>query len=209
MWPHIQRAGARSTLQSGRPRLPTMPARSSGDLPAAAVDTGLVLKVLEPIWTAKHETARRLRARIESVLDWAKVRGYRSGENPARWKGHLSESLAKPANVHVVKHHPALPYSEVPELIAELRARDDRDARALELSYPDGFTRGRNYRRARGRVRFGWADLDNPRESNEAEGKSQDHTVSSAVERRGGGGCPTRGGERGTALPPLPRHVPR
>jgi len=104
-----------------------------GGFTAAAVDTGLVLKVLEPIWTTKHETARRLRARIESVLDWARARGYREGENPARWKGHLSELLPKSADVHIVKHHPALPYAEVAELIAELRARDDRDARALEL----------------------------------------------------------------------------
>jgi integrase len=104
-----------------------------GALPVAAVDTGLVLKALEPIWITKHETARRLRARIESVLDWAKARHYREGENPARWKGHLSKLLPKPSNVHTVKHHPALPYAEIPELIAELRARDDRDARALEL----------------------------------------------------------------------------
>jgi integrase len=104
-----------------------------GRLPVAAVDTGLVLKVLEPIWTTKHETARRLRARIESVLDWARARGYREGENPARWKGHLSELLPKSTEVHIVKHHPAMPYAEVSGLIAELRKRDDRDARALEL----------------------------------------------------------------------------
>ena len=209
MWPHIQRAGARSTLQSGRPRLPTMPARSSGDLPAAAVDTGLVLKVLEPIWTAKHETARRLRARIESVLDWAKVRGYRSGENPARWKGHLSR-VAGEARQRSRRQAPSrVALFGSPRVDCRTPGARRPGRAGAGVSYPDGFTRGRNYRRARGRVRFGWADLDNPRESNEAEGKSQDHTVSSAVERRGGGGCPTRGGERGTALPPLPRHVPR
>ena len=75
-----------------------------GKLPAAVVDTGLVLKVLEPIWTTKHETAKRLRARIESVLDWARARGYREGENPVRWKGHLSELLPKSSDVHIVKH---------------------------------------------------------------------------------------------------------
>jgi integrase len=104
-----------------------------GRLPVAAVDTDLVLKVLEPLWTAKHETARRLRARVESVLDWAKARGYRDGYNPAQWKGHLSELLPKTTEVHIVKHHPALPYTEVSGLIAALRKRDDRDARALEL----------------------------------------------------------------------------
>jgi integrase len=104
-----------------------------GALPVASVDTGLVLKALEPIWTTKHETARRLRARIESVLDWARARGYREGENPARWKGHISELLPKSSDVHAVRHHSALPYAEIGGLVAELRARDDRDARCLEL----------------------------------------------------------------------------
>jgi integrase len=66
-------------------------------------------------------------------LDWAKARGYREGENPARWKGHLSELLPKSSNVHAVKHHPALAYAEISSLVAELRTRDDRDARCLEL----------------------------------------------------------------------------
>src|SRR6266436_3337487 len=104
-----------------------------GKLSVAKVDTALVLKVLMPIWTTKHETARRLRARIESVLDWARANHYREGENPARWKGHLDKILDKPENVHIVKHHPALPYKDVAKLIAKLRARDDRDARCLEL----------------------------------------------------------------------------
>jgi integrase len=104
-----------------------------GNIPVAMVDTPLVLEVIKPIWLAKHETARRLRARIESVLDWATAHHYREGPNPARWKGHLSEALDKTDNVHIVAHHPALPYTEVGKLIAELRARDDRDARCLEL----------------------------------------------------------------------------
>jgi integrase len=104
-----------------------------GALPIAAVDTGLVLKALEPIWTTKHETARRLRSRIENVLDWAKARGFREGENPARWKGHLSELLPKSSNIHTARHHPALPYAEISSLVAGLRSRDDRDARCLEL----------------------------------------------------------------------------
>ena len=75
-----------------------------------AVDTGLVLKVLEPIWTTKPETASRLRGRIESILDFAKVRGYRDGENPARWRGHLDKLLPARSKVREVEHHAALPY---------------------------------------------------------------------------------------------------
>jgi hypothetical protein len=104
-----------------------------GKLPVAMVDTPLVLKVLKPIWTTKHETAKNLRQRIESVLDWATAHRYREGPNPARWKGHLSQILAKSVDVHVVKNHPAAPYQQVGGLVIELRARDDRDARCLEL----------------------------------------------------------------------------
>lgn len=64
-----------------------------GPLPVQDVDTGLVLKILEPIWSTKAETASRLRGRIENILDWAKARGYRTGENPARWRGHLNQLL--------------------------------------------------------------------------------------------------------------------
>ena len=66
-----------------------------GSLPIQAIDTALVMKVLEPIWSEKTETASRVRGRIESVLDWAKVRGYRAGENPARWRGHLDKLLPR------------------------------------------------------------------------------------------------------------------
>jgi integrase len=104
-----------------------------GSLPVAEIDTGLVLKVLEPIWTSKMETARRVRGRIETVLDWAGVRGYRSGDNPARWKGHLAEVL--PArSVSAQPHHAALPYDELPTFMAELRARSGSGARALEFT---------------------------------------------------------------------------
>src|SRR5262249_53098483 len=76
-----------------------------GTLPVQAVDTGLVLKVLEPIWTAKPETASRVRGRLESILDFAKVRGHRDGENPARWRGHLDKLLPARAKVRKVEHH--------------------------------------------------------------------------------------------------------
>src|SRR5829696_10033289 len=81
-----------------------------GDLSVAAVDTGLVLKALEPIWPTKPETAGRVRGRIEAVLDWAKARGYRDDENPARWRGHLDKLLPNRRKVRAVKNHAALPY---------------------------------------------------------------------------------------------------
>jgi len=76
-----------------------------GDLPVDAVDLKLVLAILEPIWHAKPETASRLRGRLETVLDWAAVRGYRQGDNPARWRGHLDKLLPARAKVRKVEHH--------------------------------------------------------------------------------------------------------
>jgi integrase len=105
-----------------------------GKLPVASVDTALVLDVLNPIWSAKTETAKRVRGRVESVLDWAKVRGYRNGENPARWRGHLDKLLPKPSKVAKVEHHAALPYGEIGAFMADLRKRDGTSARALEYS---------------------------------------------------------------------------
>jgi integrase len=104
-----------------------------GDLPVASVDIGLVSKVLEPHWASKTETMSRLRGRIETILDWAKVRGYRSGENPAAWKGNLKSLLPAPAKVKRVEHHAALPYAEMPTFMSELRAKDGVAARALEF----------------------------------------------------------------------------
>lgn len=104
-----------------------------GDLSVADVDTTLVMKALEPIWTTKNETAARLRGRIESVLDWATVRGYRMGENPARWKGHLDHLLAKPSKVKKVVHHPALPYAEMPAFMQFLRSEGGTVFYALQL----------------------------------------------------------------------------
>jgi integrase len=104
-----------------------------GALPVQAVDTTLIMKAIEPIWTEKPETANRLRGRIESVLDWAKARGYRTGENPARWKGHLAQLLPARAKVRRIKHHSALPYTEIGGFIADLRQQEGIAARALEL----------------------------------------------------------------------------
>ena len=103
-----------------------------GDLPVGKVDDAAIVDILEPIWREKTETAKRVRQRVEAVLDWAKVKKYRGGDNPARWSGHLEHVLAEPSKVSRVRHHPALPYSDIPEFMADLRQRDSVSARALE-----------------------------------------------------------------------------
>ena len=105
-----------------------------GSLPAQAVDTALVLRVLSPIWTTKHETATRLRARIENVLDWAKVRGYRTGDNPARWKGHLNQLLPTIAKRQRVQHFAAMPFGELATFMARLREQSGAAARCMEFA---------------------------------------------------------------------------
>ena len=105
-----------------------------GDLAVQAIDTGLVMRVIEPLWADKTETASRLRGRIEAVLAWATTRGYRQGENPARWKGHLENLLPKKSKVRRVKHHPALPYVDMDAFMAELRQQEGVGARALEFT---------------------------------------------------------------------------
>lgn len=92
-----------------------------GKLPVSEVDTGLVMQVIEPLWSTKTEIANRIRARTENILDWAKVRGYRDGENPARWHGHLKSLLPAKSRISPVKHHPALPYADVPAFMVALR----------------------------------------------------------------------------------------
>ena len=104
-----------------------------GKLPVQAVDTGLVLKVLEPIWMEKPDTSSRLRGRLESILDFAKVRGYREGENPARWRGHLDKLLPAPSKVREVEHHAALPYAKLPAFLIALREQEGIAAEALEF----------------------------------------------------------------------------
>ncbi|MGJ0454146.1 MAG: tyrosine-type recombinase/integrase [Methylocystis sp.] len=105
-----------------------------GRLPVASIDTALVLKALQPIWTTKAETASRVRGRIESILDWARVQGYREGENPARWKGHLDHLLPAKGKVAKVEHHAALPFAELPAFMADLKTREGNGARALEFA---------------------------------------------------------------------------
>ena len=103
-----------------------------GALPVASIDTGLVLKVLTAIWQTKTKTAVDLRSRIELILDWAKIHGYRDGENPARWKGHLKNALPAPSKIARLVHLPAMPYDEAPDFMGELRAQPGIAAAALE-----------------------------------------------------------------------------
>src|SRR5262249_47128670 len=105
-----------------------------GKLSVQAIHTTLVLKVLEPIWTTKPETAGRVRGRIEAILDWAKARGYWAGENPARWRGHLDKLLPARGKVRKVEHHAALPYGELAGFLVKLREQEGIAARALEFS---------------------------------------------------------------------------
>lgn len=103
------------------------------DRPVSAIDDALVLKVLQPIWKDKTETASRIRGRIERILDWARVMKYRAGDNPARWKGHLDHLLAKRSRVATVVHHAALPIDETPNFIHILRQEETVVASAFEF----------------------------------------------------------------------------
>jgi integrase len=104
-----------------------------GDVPVASVETAHVLIALEAIWTIKPETASRVRGRIETILDNAKVRGLRAGENPARWRGHLQHAL--PARKRLSRgHHAAMPYGEVPAFLEALRCKKSASALALEFA---------------------------------------------------------------------------
>lgn len=134
-----------------------------GQLPVAAIDTGLVLSVLQQetgegkaqLWHAKTETASRLRGRLESILDWAAFRGYREGENPARWKGHLEHELPARSKVQKIEHHAALPYAELGAFMVELRKREGLSARALEFAILCASRSGE----VRGAT---WAEIDLP-----------------------------------------------
>lgn len=104
-----------------------------GKLPVYAIELPHILKILEPIWTEKTETATRVRGRIESVLAWATVSGYREGDNPARWKGNLDAVLPKPGKLKGVKHHRAIPWQGIAEFMGKLRQREGVAAKALEF----------------------------------------------------------------------------
>lgn len=105
-----------------------------GRLPVAEVDTSLVVKCLSPIWLTKTETATRIRGRIEAILGWATTSGYRVGENPARWKGHLQNLLANIGKSARTKNHPSLPWQKIGAFMVDLRTRVGMSARALEFT---------------------------------------------------------------------------
>ena len=130
------RAGWKSDKHAGQwqATLSTYASPVFGKLPVSAVDTGMVMRVLKPLWATKTETASRVRGRIEAVLSWAKVYGYREGENPAQWRGHLDHLLPKRSKVAAVEHHAALPYASLPDFVRDLRERDGVAALALEFT---------------------------------------------------------------------------
>jgi integrase len=130
------RAGWRNGKHAGQweATLKTYAEPTVGALPVQGVDTALVLKILEPLWTTKPETANRLRGRIENILDFAKAREWRDGENPARWRGHLDKLLPARSKVRKVEHHAALPYADLPAFLMRLREHQATAAQALEFA---------------------------------------------------------------------------
>jgi len=104
-----------------------------GKMAVADIDLNHIIQILQPIWLDKTETAKRLRGRIENVLSWATVSGFRSGENPARWKGHLENVLPKPSKVSKVEHHKAIPWQQIHTFMTDLTSREGLAAKALEL----------------------------------------------------------------------------
>lgn len=105
-----------------------------GKLAVDKIEMAHIVQVLTPIWDSKTETASRVRGRVESVLNWATVSGFRTGDNPARWKGGLDIVLPKPRKISKVKHHTALPWQKVPAFMPELRKVEGMGARALEFA---------------------------------------------------------------------------
>ena len=103
-----------------------------GDKPVGRIDTGDVMRALKPVWHKTPETVSRLRGRIEVVLDYAKARGWRQDENPARWRGHVQNLLPARSKVAKVKRHPALPWKGIGAFVANLRAESSTSARAVE-----------------------------------------------------------------------------
>lgn len=121
-----------------------------GQVQIAKIETADVVSTLTPIWSKKPETANRVRQRIEAVIDYTTALGIRTGDNPARWRGHLDHLLPKPTKVRAVKHHPALPHTDIADFMANLSERNGIAARALEFTIltaaRSGETRGMTWR---------------------------------------------------------------
>ena len=113
-----------------------------GTLFVSDIETAHILKVLEPIWATKTETATRIRQRIEKVFDWCQARGYRTADNPARWNGHLKELLPQPAKIRTVQHFAAVPYPALPAFFARLQRHHGVSARALQFAILTGARSG-------------------------------------------------------------------
>lgn len=105
-----------------------------GAVQVAKIETADVISALTPIWATKPETANRVRQRIEAVIDYASALGIRSGDNPARWRGHLDHLLPKPTKVRAVVHHPALPHAQIADFMTDLAKREGVAARALAFT---------------------------------------------------------------------------
>ena len=114
--------------------LTTYAFRIIGHIPVADIETAHVLAILKPIWNTKTETATRVRTRLEAVLSYAEAHNWRTGGNPARWRGHLSAILPSPQKLKELKHHSALAYAELPQFMGILSNTDGMGARALELT---------------------------------------------------------------------------
>jgi integrase len=130
-----------------------------GHLPVATIDTDLVMQALEPIWTAKTESAKKVRSKIKTILDWARVRGLRDGQNPAQWGAHLDHLLPPHSKVQRVRHHPAMPFMEMPTFMARLAEQPGVAARALAFTI---LTAARTGEVIGGRGRLGarWREID-------------------------------------------------
>lgn len=124
-----------------------------GALPVAEIDRAMIMKILEPLWSSRTETASRLRGRIEKVLDWATVRGYRHGDNPARWRGQLEVLLPARRKVAPVTHHAAMPYVDVPAFMVDLRTKPGAASDCLQFAVLTAARSGE----ARGAV---WREID-------------------------------------------------
>jgi integrase len=126
-----------------------------GDVAVSDINTGHVTRILTPIWTVKPETASRVRGRIETVLDYAKVHGWRDGENPARWRGHLDNVLPARTKVAKVQHHPALPWPEVGAFMADLENQEGAGALAFRFAILTAARTGEV-------IGATWAEIDMP-----------------------------------------------
>jgi integrase len=163
-----------------------------GALPVGGVDTGAVMRIIEPLWREKTETASRVRGRIESILDYAKARDWRDGENPARWRGHLDDLLPKRSKVQQVKHHVALPWRETGAFMQQLRQHLSVSARCLEFLILTASRSGEVTRHTLGRDRPKSEDLDARPAFIRSAG------IASRAIVRTGDGCAVRDGKLGT-----------